>query len=50
MSEMKRLTKEEKQEVLKKAKAQGWEGCLCTDCLEVVASILLDAQLKKNKL
>lgn len=50
MSEMKRLTQEEKEEVLKKAKKQGWEGCMCDDCLEVIASIMLDAQLEKNKL
>jgi len=50
MSEMKRLTKEEKEQVLVKAKSLKWEGCMCDDCLEVIASLMLDAQLKKNPL
>jgi len=50
MSEMKRLTKEEKEQVLVKAKSLMWEGCTCDDCLEVIASVMLDAQLKKNPL
>ena len=50
MSEMLRLTQEEKRQVLIKAKSLKWEGCMCDDCLEVIASIMLDAQLAKNPL
>lgn len=50
MSEMKRLTQEEKEQVLLKAKSLKWDGCMCTDCLEVIASIMLDKQLEINPL
>lgn len=50
MAEIRRLSKEEKVDVLVKARSLKWEGCMCDDCLEVIASLMLDAQLKLNPL
>ena len=47
---MKRLSREEKADVLIKSKSLKWEGCMCDDCLEVIASIMLDKQLELNPL
>ena len=45
---MKKLTKEEKKEVLQEIRHSGWTGCMCDECLINIAEIILEHQLKEN--
>jgi len=46
----KRLTKKEKFQILREFKDSGWTGCMCDECLVKLAEVVLEHQLKKNKL
>jgi hypothetical protein len=45
---MKKLSKAEKKDVLKKIRDSHWTGCMCDECLIKIAEIILEHQLKEN--
>lgn len=45
---MKELTSKEKEQILIDIKNSGWTGCICDECLLLIAETVLDYQLKKN--
>lgn len=44
-----KLTSKEKKEILDNIKKAGWAGCMCDECLLLIAETVLDYQLKKNE-
>ena len=46
---MKKLTKEEKKEVLQEIRHSGWTGCMCDECLIRIAEKVLDYQFKTKE-
>jgi hypothetical protein len=49
MINIRRLTKEEKMKLIVELKQSGWNGCICDDCLTMVAEKILEYQLRQSK-
>ena len=45
-----KLTNKEKIQILQDMKQSGWAGCMCDECLLKIAHVVLEYQLKKEKL
>jgi hypothetical protein len=48
MTKIKRLTKKDKEQIVKDMKCSGWSGCMCDECLLLLAETVLKYQLKEN--
>jgi len=48
--EMKRLTKKDKENIIKDMKCTGWSDCMCDECMLLLAETVLDYQLPRNPL
>lgn len=50
MNEIKRLTKKDKENIIKDMKCSGWSGCMCDKCMLLLAETILDYQFKRNSI
>lgn len=46
---MRKLTEIEKHDLVSELRLKGWKGCVCEDCLVVLANKILDYQFKINE-